>query len=329
MFKKIRNKGQDMFETHVEDLVRMDHPYRKLLKAIHFEKLCRPLKKLFSEERGRKGYHVESGFAALVLQWMEDLSDRELERFLQENTAGKLFCGFSLLEKTPDHSYFSILRSKIGTKRLAELFNRVNGQLRSQGLITNVFNFVDASQIISKLSLWDERDQAIAKGLETFNNATAKKIGSDPQARIGCKGQEKFWYGYKRHVAACMKHGFITKVAVTPANVSDGKALKHICPKQGLVFADKGYCDKHARQIMRSNHCISKAILKNNMKGKDFKRDAEIARQRMPYERIFSKQSKKARYKGIAKTQFQALMQALAFNFKRLIVVQDTLLSIA
>ena len=45
---------------------------------------------------------------------MEDISDRELERFLQENNAGKLFCGFSLLEKTPDHSYFSVLRSRIG-----------------------------------------------------------------------------------------------------------------------------------------------------------------------------------------------------------------------
>src|SRR5258708_3622382 len=119
MLKTIRNKVQDMFETHVEDLVRPDHPYRKLLKAINFKELCLPLKALYSEDRGRKGYHIESGFAALVLQWMEDLSDRELERFLQENTAGKLFCGFSLLEKTPDHSYFSALREKIGTTRLS------------------------------------------------------------------------------------------------------------------------------------------------------------------------------------------------------------------
>ena len=37
---------------------------------------------------------------------MEDLSDRELERFLQENLAGKYFCGFSLEDDTPDHSYF-------------------------------------------------------------------------------------------------------------------------------------------------------------------------------------------------------------------------------
>ncbi len=56
-----------MFETHIDELVRQDHPYRKLLKAIDFKKLCLPLRNLFVEDRGRRGYHIESGFAALVL----------------------------------------------------------------------------------------------------------------------------------------------------------------------------------------------------------------------------------------------------------------------
>ena len=325
MFKPIRSKVQDMFETHVDSLVRSDHPYRKLLKAINLKKICDPLKVLFSENKGCPGYHIESGFAALLLQWMEDLSDRELERFLQENTAGKFFCGFSLLEKTPDHSYFSILRTKIGTKRLSGIFKEVNRQLKSQGLIANFFNFVDASQIISKVNLWNDRDKAIEKGLKRFNNATAKKVAVDKQARIGCKGKEKYWYGYKRNVLACMKFGFITKVAVTPANVTDAKALKHICPDHGLVYADKGYSDRNAQTIIKRNGCVSRAILKNNMKGKDFRKDGVTSKMRMPFERVFSKQSKKARYRGMAKTQFQAYMQALAFNLKRLITVQDTL----
>lgn len=315
-----------MFETHIEDLVRPDHPYRKLLSLVDFKRLCKPLRELFCEDRGRKGYHIESGFAALVLQWMENLSDRELERFLQENSAGKLFCGFSLLEKTPDHSYFCCLRLRIGTNRLAKLFNKFNKELKKQGFISEVFSFVDASQIISKVSLWDERDKAIKKGLDKFNNETAKKVATDPQARIGCKGKEKFWYGYKRNVSVCMKLGFITKVAVTPANMPDGKALRHICPKESMVFADKGYCGKEAFNIMQKNGCVSNAILRNNMKGKDFKKDGWISKRRMPFERVFSKQCKRARYRGIAKNQFQGVMQAFVHNLKRLIVVKDTLI---
>jgi len=71
--------------------------------------------------------------------------------------------------------------------------------------------------------------------LDKFNNDTAKKVATDPQARIGCKGKEKFWYGYKRNVSVCMKLGFITKIAVTPANMSVGKALRHIC-RQRLLW---------------------------------------------------------------------------------------------
>jgi len=90
----------------------------------------------------------------LVLQWMGDLSDRELERFLlREIMQENFFVAFLCLEKPPDHTYFSHLRAKIGTKQLAELFIDFNAQLKNHGPIAEVFNFVDASQIVSKVSL--------------------------------------------------------------------------------------------------------------------------------------------------------------------------------
>ena len=48
MFKVIRKKDQDMFETHVDSLVRADHPYRKLLNALDLKKLVQPLQALYS-----------------------------------------------------------------------------------------------------------------------------------------------------------------------------------------------------------------------------------------------------------------------------------------
>ncbi|MDN3505379.1 MAG: hypothetical protein P0S95_07380 [Rhabdochlamydiaceae bacterium] len=38
------------------------------------------------------------------------------------------------------------------------------------------------------MSLWNDRDKAIEKGLEKFNNASAKKIATERQARIGLRG---------------------------------------------------------------------------------------------------------------------------------------------
>jgi len=313
-----------MFETHVEELVRIDHPYRRLLSIIDFKELCKPLQGILNEKKGCPGYNIESGFAGLLLQWMENLSDRELERFLQENTAGKYFCGFSLLEKTPDHSYFSVLRKKIGPSKLAEIFNLIVTKLKENRLASNAFTFVDASKIVSKIALWEERDRAIEKGIKKFNNEVIKKFTADKQARIGCKGKDKYWYGYKRHVAVCMKKGFITKVAITPANVTDAKGLKHVCPKESLIYADKGYACQSVEKIIKKNNCISKVILKNNMKEKDFERDAKISKIRMPYESVFSKMDKRARYKGIAKNQFQGFMQAIAHNLKKLIKINPS-----
>ena len=254
---------------------------------------------------------------------MEDLSDRELERFLQENNAGKFFCGFTLSEKVPDHSYFSSLRKRIGTKELVKLFNRLGDKLRQKGLIAYVFTFVDASQMISKVSLWDERDKAIAAGEEALNNLNIEQYAADKDASYDAKGESKFWYGYKRHVEVDMKQGLISKTAATTAKVPDAKSLKHVCPSSGMVVADKGYCTKDAQKILKQNGCYSGAILKNNMHDKNHNKDKFLTRLRMPFEGTFFKMDKRVRYRGIAKVQFQCTMQALAFNFKRPVAINS------
>ena len=132
----------------------------------------------------------------LVLQVIEDISDREMERFMGENVAAKWFCQFGLAEKSPDHGFFGDFRKRLGTKRLMDIFNVLRCSLKAQGLVREVFTFVDASHLVSKLSTWTDRDKAIAKGLEKFNNVTASKVASDKQARFGCKGKDKYWYGY-------------------------------------------------------------------------------------------------------------------------------------
>ena len=90
------NKQINFFEPEMDLLVRKDHPYPKILEWVDFAGLTRQLKFLLNRKYGRPGYKIESGFKGLILQFMEDLSDWELERYLQENVAGKLFCDFWL-----------------------------------------------------------------------------------------------------------------------------------------------------------------------------------------------------------------------------------------
>lgn len=271
--------------------------------------------------KGRKEKGVEFGLRALVLQFLEDLSDREMERYLKENIAGKWFCELHLEAKGPDHSYFGEFRKRLGTERLMELFSQVCNGLREMGLIKEVFTFVDASQLVSKLTTWDDRDKAIKLGLEKFNNNTAGKVAADKQARFGCKGQARYWYDYKEHASVDMQSGLINKVAATSAEVTDAQGLTHICPGGGAVYGDKGYCVSPAKITLRRKDCHDATIKKNNMKGKDRHKDRWLSGIRSPYERVFAHRNKLVRYRGLKKVQFQVGIRALAFNLKRLMVL--------
>ena len=268
-----------------------------------------------------KGFGVLRLFKCLLLQFMEDMSDRELERYLSDSNAGKWFCDFSLTERTPDHTVFSKMRKKLGTNLLSKIFAKFRDQLRTAGYMSEVFTFVDATHLISKASLWEERDEARKQKFEQLNNKVLPKVARDKQARIGCKGGSKFWYGYKKHVSVDIQSGMINKVAVTPANLTDAKGLALVLPKQGAVYADKGYCTKPARISARRQAVHLCAVKKNNMKGKNYDLDRYYTKIRSPFERIFSKDNKRLRYIRVAKNQFAAFMSALCFNLRRLTVV--------
>jgi transposase, IS5 family len=304
----------------LEDLVPNTHSYRSFADIFNFDSIADILA-LAEKDANYKGYGVLRLFKCLLLQFMEDISDRELQRFLQENTSGKWFCNFGLSENTPDFTVFSRLRKRIGANNLSKIFEVLREQLRAKGVMSEVFTFVDASHLISKANLWQERDEAIKKKYEKLNNEVLPKVAHDTQARIGCKGKSKYWYGYKKHVSVDMQSGLINKVAVTPANLTDGQGFKHVCPDSGAVYADKGYCVKPAVLAAQSKNIHLAAIKKNNMNGKNRDLDRWVSGIRSPYERVFSQQNRRVRYVGVAKNQFAEFMNAICFNLKRLLVL--------
>lgn len=318
-----------MIVPNVGELVSADHRYRKLLELVDWTELTKPLRNLYSKE-GRKGYAVEQGFRCLFLQFLEDRSDRQMEELLRENLAAKFFCSFELLEATPDHSYFGKFRERIGTYQLANIFKKLTDSLRKTGLIREIYTFVDASKIVACVDGWKARDKAIADAQNreknddnkpTMNNKNVGNYSSDPDARYGAKGKNDIWLGYKRHVGVDAHQGLITKVAVTPANVHDGVAFKHVRPSQGAVMADKIYSDGAAQREIQRRGLHSMAVKKNNNKQKNRQLDSFISSLRMPFEGVFSKSSHRARYRGILKVHFQVLMESLVHNLKRLLVI--------
>ena len=107
-------------------------------------------------------------------------------------------------DKTPDHTVFCWARCKIGTTMLSKIFSNLRKQLKQQRLMNEVFTFVDSSHLIAKAKLWEERDAAKAANYEKLNNKNIGEFAVDKQARIGSKGKNKYWYGYKEHTSVDM-----------------------------------------------------------------------------------------------------------------------------
>ena len=309
---------EQMEMVSVEQLVPEQHTYRRLKQLLDFNRITKSAK-VKEHNLGTDGYGKERLIRCLILQFMENLSDREFERFIAENTAAKWFCSFTLLEKTPDFTTICKFRNSIGTNRMGKLFYEVKRQMQAKNYCSEVFTFVDSTALISKLSLWEERDKAITEGYERLNNEVLPKVSSDKEARIGAKSNKKFWYGFKKHVAVDMQSGMITKVAVTKANVNDSDGARHILPRSGAVAGDKGFVGAIREIYRRGLHPM--IIKRNNMKDKNADLDRWISKLRAPYEGTFSKQNKRVRYKGVVKNQGAEFLYAIAYNFRRLLVL--------
>ena len=275
----------------IEQLVNGKHAYRRLKNLLDFDRITKAAKVRVSAI-GAIGYGRTCLILCMILQFMEDVSDREMERFLSENVAAKWFCGFGLLDKTPDFTTFCKFRALVGTKNMGRLFSEVKRQLQAQGHCSEVFTFIDATALVSKLSLWEERDKAISAGYEKLNNEVLPQVSADPEAKIGAKSSKKFWYGFKKHIGVDMQSGMINRVAVTPANVTDADGAKHVMPRSGAACTDKGYVGAIPEMLRRGVHPM--VILRNNMALKNRDLDRWITKLRAPYESTFSKQNKTA-----------------------------------
>ena len=143
----IRHRTEALFV--LDAIVDMKHPYRAYERAVDFHALAKPRRALHSD-LGRQEIGAERGLRMLVLQFVEDRSDREMERFMRENVAARWFRRFGMNERTPDRSHFGAFRKRLGTGGLMNLFEVMRATMKEAGLIPEIFTFVNASKLESK-----------------------------------------------------------------------------------------------------------------------------------------------------------------------------------
>jgi len=279
-----------------------------------------------------------------LLQTWYAMSDYEVEERINDSLSFSYFCGLSVEEASPDHSTLSRFRTLLTERRVYDnLFTEINKQLEKKGILVKKGIIVDASIIDTPYKprtkagyeIEQDRNESQRTDEELKNeNQEVKYLevhqpSVDTQARWIKKGG-RARYGYKKHVLT-NQDGLIIGALTTPANVNEICNLEDVLqiakiPENIPFYGDKGYNSEKNSALLKSRKLINR-ILKKAKKNRPLKAKEKLfnklcGKTRFKVERTFGSirswfKSEKARYRGIAKTHSQVIMESIGYNLYR------------
>jgi IS5 family transposase len=201
----------------------------ELLTLIEWVPIGDALKGISCAAKGEPGWPPLALFKAMLLSIWYDLSDVKLSEALDDRASFRRFCGFSLSEDTPERTTFVRFRKALVAHGLDKvLFDRITVQLKAKAIRVKTGTLVDATIIASASEDDDDGRWVKHKGRPAV-------------------------HGFKAHVGADAGTALVEEIAVTTANINDGKAGPDALPEQpGFVYADSAYRGDHFGKAVRA-----------------------------------------------------------------------------
>jgi IS5 family transposase len=301
----LRRIGQEAFSFGSSDPSRRCS-LDELHDLIDWTPVQRQLAVVSSSAKGEPAWPPLALFKAMLLAMWYDLSDVKLAEALDDRASFRRYCGFSANEATPERTTFVRFRKALIAQDLDKaLFDAIAVQLKAKAIRVKTGTLVDATIIASASEDDDEARWVKHKG----------------RAAV---------HGFKAHVGADAETALVEEIAITPANVNDGKVGPQALPDElGEVFADSAYRGKTFREAVEARGG-SLRVAVTGMWGRD---EAEtvarleawnrpIHRIRGRIEKIFGtwKRSyglRRMRWRGLAKAGLQIRFTAIVYNIKR------------
>lgn len=332
MYKR-ENRQRTFFDEIYEHALPESHILRRLDELIRWELLEPRLQPFYSKD-GRDAHNPILMFKLLVLQFLYDLSDRELEEAARDRISFRWFCRIGPMDSPPDYTAFCRFRDRIGPATIKQLFDDLVLVAADKGFVLDKLSLVDATAVKAKVDVYK-----LKKGGSDDPPDGSGVGGPDPDARWGKKSKKKAWFGYKAHAAMDDGSELITKIAVTAADVHDGAFFPEVHdPHAKGISADKAYDSAANFNLIRESG-QRPAIIPKKKRGRE---RGHVEGRYESGERGYYYRMKKhrprvehkfaegkrwhglgvMRYWGIAKVRFQVYMTALALNLKRLVTLE-------
>lgn len=300
-----------------ERIIPKDHFLRQLDELVDFGKVNEMTKSLYSKDMGRPCCEPAMLFKMIYLQFMYDISDRDIEEQVRYNLLFKWFVGLSAEEEPPDYSTLSVFRERLGSEKFEKIFNWIVEEAKTRGFISERLHIIDSTDVAAKVDIIKfGRSNKEADGED--DDKTKKGAGHpDQDARWGYKKKDKPFYGYKFHAGMDADSELITRCKVTSGNRNDGKEFFSVMDGGAKrVVADKGY-DAFYIHYLLSGFGIRDLIYRRRRRNKKVKERSWIERKFSECKGVHG--LCRARYWGLMKLKIQGYMTAIVVNMKRMI----------
>lgn len=320
---------QMRMEDTIYELIPETDFLRHLKSAINWSFVNKYCRVLYSE-KGRPAYPAIMMFRLILLQFMNDLSDREMEKSVRYRIDFRWFAGLSGTDPGPDHTVYCRFRDRLGVGTLTRMFKEIVKQACDAGLVIDRLSIVDTTDVKAKVDIYRWKDDDENDGA---------KDGPDPDARFGRKSDDESFFGYKCAVAEDSDTRIITDVDVQPGNISDIDMFSDVADEYTLaVTADKGFDSPINYDLLRSRgqepaimpkrrpykgkgHIIAR-YPDGDERGRYYRRKKKRARIESCINDLKNNHGLKvARYYGIEKVTFQAIMTAIVVNVKTMVTL--------
>lgn len=215
MFKPQENFTNSLFGAYAYDPIikrNQEHLLVRLNTLIDWSFVEDETRSHYSE-LGQNAIHPLRIFKLLILQYLYDLSEREVVANTDCNILFRYFIGLGLTEEVPHFTELGKFKQRIGGETFEQLFYRVLQAAEQLGITLSNKRIVDATDIKADVDL-----KRCADDKRNNNDHTwVDRNTSDDDASFGHKSPTKSWYGYKSHINQDAKSELVTSVITTGA----------------------------------------------------------------------------------------------------------------
>ena len=342
--------GGLVYERAVPD----SHFLRQLERVIDWPVFSMQLIRLYvgRAEEGRPPYEPVVILKMLLLAYLYELSERQVEVYVNDSLSAKCFLGLAVDEPAPDHSTLTAFKRRIVERGqeacLQALLEEIVRAAQRQGIQLGSLQIVDSTHTVADVNTEkDKRRQD--KGGQPPRDGDARWGAKHRRRYRNEKGEEveqvEYFYGYKVHTSMNAQAEIITSVVVTGGNEPDGKQFSKLVSHDhdqdlpvDTYAGDKAYDDTENHYLLVSQGLHS-AIKLNRYRTekKDANKEVWLALKETPeYQagqavryKIERKYGEAKEHHGLRRCQYlgrfrytiQVYLTTLALNLKRIVTL--------